>query len=104
MPRKPIVGGNWKCNPVEVSKLEGLVANYSTCAELLDKCDVYVCPSNLHVGMVYEKFVPGVMVVRIGASMYFANVAFIRDYVSKMVAEFSDSRMSVSLRTRVTSS
>jgi len=62
MPRKPIVGGNWKCNPVEVSKLEGLVANYSTCAELLDKCDVYVCPSNLHVGMVYEKFVPGVMV------------------------------------------
>ena len=29
-------------------------------------------------------FVPGVMVVRIGASMYFANVAFIRDYISKM--------------------
>jgi sulfate transporter 4 len=35
-------------------------------------------------------FVPGVMVVRIGASMYFANVAFIRDYISKMVKEFSE--------------
>ncbi len=35
-------------------------------------------------------FVPGVIVVRIGASMYFANVAFIRDYISKMVAEFSE--------------
>jgi len=35
-------------------------------------------------------FVPGVLVVRIGASMYFANVAFIRDYINKMVAEFSE--------------
>ena len=35
-------------------------------------------------------FVPGVMVVRIGASMYFANVAFIRDYISNMVKEFSE--------------
>jgi len=35
-------------------------------------------------------FVPGVMVVRIGASMYFANVAFIRDYILKMIGEFSE--------------
>jgi len=35
-------------------------------------------------------FVPGVIVVRIGASMYFANVAFIRDYITKMVEEFSE--------------
>ena len=35
-------------------------------------------------------FVPGVMVVRVGASMYFANVAFIRDYISKMIGEFSE--------------
>jgi len=34
-------------------------------------------------------FVPGVMVIRIGASMYFANVAFIRDYISSMIGEFS---------------
>lgn len=38
----------------------------------------------------HGQFVPGVMVVRIGASMYFANVAFIRDYISKMVTEFSE--------------
>ena len=35
-------------------------------------------------------FVPGVMVLRIGASMYFANVSFIRDYILKMVSEFSE--------------
>jgi len=35
-------------------------------------------------------FIPGVMIIRIGASMYFANVAFIRDYISKMIAEFSE--------------
>ena len=35
-------------------------------------------------------FVPGVMVVRIGASMYFANVAFIRDYISKMIKKASE--------------
>jgi len=38
----------------------------------------------------HGQFVPGVMVVRVGASMYFANVAFIRDYISKMVVEFSE--------------
>jgi len=62
MGRKPIVGGNWKCNPVETSKLDGLIANFVPCAETLDKCDIYVCPSNLHVGMVYDKFAPGIMV------------------------------------------
>jgi len=58
MPRRPIVGGNWKCNPVEVSKLDGLVANINAC-DTTD-CDVYVCPSNLHVGIVYTKFKEGV--------------------------------------------
>ena len=32
-------------------------------------------------------FVPGVMVVRVGSSMYFANVAYIRDYIHKMVGQ-----------------
>jgi sulfate transporter 4 len=36
------------------------------------------------------QFVPGVVILRIGASMYFANVSFIRDYISKMLAEFSE--------------
>merc|ERR1712216_647482 len=62
MGRKPIVGGNWKCNPAETAKLPELVANFKPCADLLDKCDVYVCPSNLHVGMIYQNFAPGIMV------------------------------------------
>lgn len=54
MPRRPIVGGNWKCNPAEVSKLPELVANINACDT--SKCDVYVCPSPLHCGLVYDKF------------------------------------------------
>ena len=62
MSRKPIVGGNWKCNPAETAKLPELIGNFKPCADMLDKCDVYVAPSNLHVGMVYDKFEPGIMV------------------------------------------
>jgi len=62
MARKPIVGGNWKCNPASASALSGLVANFDACAPYLEKCDVYVCPSNLHVGLVMDKFKPGIMV------------------------------------------
>lgn len=62
MGRKPIVGGNWKCNPAEKAKLPELIANFEPCAETLDKCDVYVCPSPLHMGMVYDKFKSGIMV------------------------------------------
>lgn len=36
------------------------------------------------------QFIPGVVILRIGASMYFANVSFIRDFISKMLAEFSE--------------
>ena len=60
--RRYIVGGNWKCNPAETAKLPELIGNFKKCAETLDKCDVYVCPSNLHVGMVYKNFAPGIMV------------------------------------------
>jgi len=60
MPRKPIVGGNWKCNPAKPGDLESLVANINACD--ISKCEVYVCPSNLHVGIVYQKFSPGIMV------------------------------------------
>jgi len=58
MGRRPIVGGNWKCNPAKVSELDGLVANMNTCDTA--NCDVYVCPSPLHVGIVYQKFNKGV--------------------------------------------
>ena len=55
--RRPIVGGNWKCNPEDPAKLEELVANINACDT--SKCDVYVCPSNLHVGIVYKSFTNG---------------------------------------------
>jgi len=57
MPRRPIVGGNWKCNPAEVAKLPELIANINACDT--SKCDVYVCPSPLHVGLCYDKFTNG---------------------------------------------
>jgi len=47
--RRPIVGGNWKCNPASASKLPELVANIEACDT--SKCDVYVCPSPLHVAL-----------------------------------------------------
>jgi len=50
MSRRPIVGGNWKCNPVSASKLPELVGNIEACDT--SKCDVYVCPSPLHTSMV----------------------------------------------------
>ena len=49
MSRCPIVGGNWKCNPVSASKLPELVANIQNCDT--SKCDVYYCPSPLHVAL-----------------------------------------------------
>jgi len=60
MPRKPIVGGNWKCNPAKHTDLPALVANINACDT--SKCEVYVCPSNLYVGMTSKSFAPGVIV------------------------------------------
>ena len=31
MSRRPIVGGNWKCNPAEIAKLDELVKNINDC-------------------------------------------------------------------------
>merc|ERR1719160_707399 len=58
--RRPIVGGNWKCNPDTPDKLPSLVANINKCDT--SKCDVYVCPSPLHVGMIYKDFTNGAFV------------------------------------------
>jgi len=54
MSRRPIVGGNWKCNPATASKLPELIANINACDT--SKCDVYVCPSPLHVALCSGKF------------------------------------------------
>eukprot|EP00929_Paragymnodinium_shiwhaense_P081968 TRINITY_DN42_c0_g1_i6.p1 TRINITY_DN42_c0_g1~~TRINITY_DN42_c0_g1_i6.p1 ORF type:complete len:258 (-),score=91.59 TRINITY_DN42_c0_g1_i6:231-1004(-) len=60
MPRKPVVGGNWKCNPDSVSKLDELIGNINNC-DIAD-CDVYVCPSVLHVSYCLGKAKEGVKV------------------------------------------
>merc|ERR1712176_871038 len=62
MPRKPIVGGNWKCNPDKMEKLDGLIANFASDKIDTTKCDVYVCPSPLHVSYCMGKFAEGIMV------------------------------------------
>jgi len=58
--RRPVVGGNWKCNPDSMSKLDGLIANIQACDT--SKCDVYVCPSPLHVAYCADKFTNGAVV------------------------------------------
>merc|ERR1712217_280751 len=58
--RRPIVGGNWKCNPDSTSKLDGLIANIEACDT--SKCDVYVCPSPLHTQYCVGKFTNGALV------------------------------------------
>ena len=60
--RRPIVGGKWKCNPATASSLDELCRNFDGVAPYLDKCDVYVCPSNLHVALVKDNFTPGIHV------------------------------------------
>ena len=49
MGRKPIVGGNWKCNPVDPAVLPDLVANINACNT--DDCDVYVAMARRSVVM-----------------------------------------------------
>jgi len=58
--RRPVVGGNWKCNPDSIAKLDELIANIEACDT--SGCDVYVCPSNLHVGYCTGKFTNGAKV------------------------------------------
>jgi triosephosphate isomerase len=60
MARRPIVGGNWKCNPDSMSKLDDLIKNINACDT--SKCDVYVCPSTLHVPYVVPKITGGALV------------------------------------------
>ena len=57
MSRRPIVGGNWKCNPDSHEKLDGLAANVNACDT--SGCDVYVCPSPIHVPLLVDKFSNG---------------------------------------------
>ena len=58
--RVPIVGGNWKCNPSTPAALAKLVANINACDT--SACEVYVCPSPIHVPLVMDKFTNGAQV------------------------------------------
>jgi triosephosphate isomerase len=58
--RRPIVGGNWKCNPAKMEDLDGLIKNIAACDT--SKCDVYVCPSPLHTPYLCGKFENGAMI------------------------------------------
>jgi triosephosphate isomerase len=58
--RKPVVGGNWKCNPESMADLDGLIANINACDT--SKCDLYVCPSPLHVAYCCDKIRNGALI------------------------------------------
>jgi triosephosphate isomerase len=60
MARRPVVGGNWKCNPTSKNDLDALIENINACDT--SGCDVYVCPSPLHVDYCIGKFTNGAMV------------------------------------------
>jgi triosephosphate isomerase len=60
MSRRPVIGGNWKCNPASKSALDGLIANFNAC-DTTD-CDLFVCPSPLHVDYCCGKFTNATMV------------------------------------------
>ena len=52
MPRKPIVGGNWKCNPGKLADAKALVEAWKEKGFDKDKVDVVIAPTALHLGHV----------------------------------------------------
>jgi len=58
--RRPVLGGNWKCNPAKKADLDALIANIN--AADTSGCDIYVCPSPLHVDYCSTKFTNGAQV------------------------------------------
>jgi len=53
MARKPIVGGNWKCNPGKLEDAQKLAESWASVDK--DKIDVVIAPTALHLGFVKEK-------------------------------------------------
>ena len=52
MPPKPIVGGNWKCNPGKLADAKALVEAWKEKGFDKDKVDVVIAPTALHLGHV----------------------------------------------------
>jgi len=52
MPRTPIVGGNWKCNPAKLGDAQKLLAEWKPKAFDKSKVDVVICPTALHLPVI----------------------------------------------------
>jgi len=52
MPRTPIVGGNWKCNPGKVADATALVAKWKEVSFDKSKVEVVIAPTALHISTV----------------------------------------------------
>jgi len=52
MSRKPIVGGNWKCNPSKLADAKALVEAWKEKGFDKDKVEVVIAPTALHLGSV----------------------------------------------------
>jgi len=50
MGRKPIVGGNWKCNPATTKDADALLEAWKGKGFDASKVDVVICPTALHLG------------------------------------------------------
>jgi len=60
MSRRPVLGANFKCNPSKKADLAVLIQQINDC-DTAD-CDVFVCPSNLHVDYCCGKITNGAKV------------------------------------------
>eukprot|EP00747_Dinoflagellata_sp_TGD_P161580 gnl/TRDRNA2_/TRDRNA2_178179_c0_seq1.p2 gnl/TRDRNA2_/TRDRNA2_178179_c0~~gnl/TRDRNA2_/TRDRNA2_178179_c0_seq1.p2 ORF type:complete len:252 (-),score=66.01 gnl/TRDRNA2_/TRDRNA2_178179_c0_seq1:136-891(-) len=54
MPRKYVIGGNWKSNPGEVAKVKELAGCFAGCKFDSSKVEVIVCPTTLHGAQLME--------------------------------------------------
>jgi len=52
MPRTPIVGGNWKCNPATLKDAQKLLAAWKETPFDAGKIEVVICPTALHISTV----------------------------------------------------
>lgn len=62
MVRKPIVGGNWKCNPKGTAEVEQLITAFNACGFDAGKVDVVIAPIGIHLPLCQAKFDPKIQV------------------------------------------
>lgn len=63
MSRRPIIGGNWKCNPEKLEVVHSLVSAFNEIdAENLGKLDLVIFPSALHASTLKSSLKDGIAV------------------------------------------